>query len=237
MSQYWKAVGAIAAIALSLSVVMIAWEPLSSGRHTDRGDVDLSLSDLMARLDSIEEAVRHIDASRQDPKSEHARVVASTLADLSRRLDGVEHALSELVNAEPLGPQPPADEAHEPRASDVPDDVNAILGSHASETGVSSWGEQTAAYVVDRYAQDPFFMEFGGELLTDCRQATCKLTWHLPAVDSLPPHEVDLMFSTAQYELATLPSVDGSALGKFEVEWNQTAGEPYVAIYFQQSGD
>ena len=237
MSQYWKPIVAIAAIALSLSMVMIAWEQLSSGRHNDPEELDVSLSDLMARLDSIEEVVRHIDESRQGSKSEHARIVTSTLEDLSRRLNGVEHSLSELVNAEPLGPQTPEDEAREPRAYDAPDDFNAILGSHANETGVSSWGEQTANYVADRYAQEPFFVQFGGGLLTDCRQATCKLTWHLPAIESLPPDEVDLMLSTAQYELATLPSVDGSALGEFEVEWNRTAEEPYVAIYFQQSGD
>lgn len=198
-----------------------------------------TLSSLVRRLDEIEASIHHFRSENRSERSTEARSSMSPNTHLDRRITAIENALSEVLNREVAHQDPePSEMEHglDPTyVNPVPIRVETMPITHAGETGVSPWGEQVAVGIESQYSSDPFFGRFGGELSTDCRQTTCKLTWFMPPAENMAPGELDLVQSMAHYELATLAAAEGRGIGQFEVEWDTTGATPHVAVYLSRT--
>lgn len=193
------------------------------------------LGKLTARLDRIEAKVAGLERTAATPGPSSA-AGPTEAEDLARRIGALEQELLALISATMHTPPQlaAAEGLVDAVAAPVYEKGSPLRRAHADEADVSEWGKRLAGEVPVRFANDPFFGRFPGELDTDCRQTVCKLTWFFPPDGLLTPEEADLMLSTAQYELASLGAEEGRGVGRFEVEWRTDGPEPHVAVYLTQ---
>lgn len=218
--------------ALAAAVVIhLAGTPAS----TDPG-LSNAVSQLAERLDRIEASLEGIPRGPGAGLPIEGQAMESLRLELDRRILAIEDRLAEIQS--PGNPESSVSEAEqellaESWESDL-DPVHPLPLTHTSERGVSPWGEQIAVAVENQYAADPFFASFGGELSTDCRQTTCKLTWTMPPPENLDPAELDIMQSTAHYELASLAAEDGRGIGEIRFDADMSGPAPYVSVYLNR---
>jgi hypothetical protein len=230
------AIGLALVLGGAASATMVArYNDLGASREPNLADL---VATLQQRVDRIEGLIRDTDQANRAEPSIQRRSANQMDPELDRRLTAIEDTLVGLLDADwdglDTGPRliDSEPEGGGYQADTLP--VAGVLTTHASESGVSPWAEQTAFAVENQYASAPFFGRFGGDLSTDCRQTTCKLEWSMPPAESLAPEDADMIRSFAHYELAALAAAEGRPLGQFDIEWDTSGATPSVAVYLRQ---
>jgi hypothetical protein len=137
------------------------------------------------------------------------------LQGLARRMDKIEGqitllgALVDRVSPAEIRGSPPGGE----RAGEAPAELAARADLSArfdAEAATSRWGNAAAAAIEDAYltasATSPFFVEHGGNVLTDCRESVCSLSWSpsSQAVSQFSNDEKAELLARAKWELLSL---------------------------------
>lgn len=110
--------------------------------------------------------------------------------------------------------------------SNAPRRGPALAAAFATESGSSAWGRGTADQITRAYEAEPFFAQFDGALKTDCRIATCRVTWTAPVVD---PNDPEL--TMAKYELMALAAQKEPPVRRMQGVRRTEKGRTVIELY------
>jgi hypothetical protein len=162
------------------------------------------------------------------------------MAAFLQRLASLERHVAEVANlVASIQMSQPAVRANAQTTPGVPsaelrEKVN-LPARFAKEPATSDWGETAAGSVNDgwttHFSQNPFFQDYGGEVVTDCRETVCSLTWSPDASvsGSLSPDEKGALLELAKLQLLALAGRTNGG-GQVVVKANPDSAVPSIEV-------
>ena len=201
------------------------------------------LSQNSERIEKIESLVLELENQHRNISTTPSSNSQEKLPQaLNQRLDSLERTVDKLTAEKQLAVNQSRAEESDKRddrsafsfdQNVVPNQSVSML--HDEEWGQSAWGEASAAEITQAFPNEPFFSKYGGDLVADCKQTTCKLEWFIPNVGSLTPDERETMLAMTNYELMALAARYASDVGVLDTQWELEGNQPRVILHFKRN--
>jgi hypothetical protein len=103
-----------------------------------------------------------------------------------------------------------------------------LKNTFASDAGQSEWGALTASRVTEEFYSEPYFAQFGGNMVTECRSSTCKVEWVVPTEAAS-----DTAFAMAKMELMAVAARDNQQISQLHTESRTENDQIVVSVYLK----
>ncbi|MCG6860166.1 MAG: hypothetical protein LJE70_02595 [Chromatiaceae bacterium] len=103
-----------------------------------------------------------------------------------------------------------------------------LKDAFASDAGQSEWGALTASRVTEEFYSEPYFAQFGGNMVTECRSSTCKVEWVVPTEAAS-----DTAFAMAKMELMAVAARDNQQISQLHTESRTENDQIVVSVYLK----
>lgn len=203
-----------------------------------------------ARLKSLEDVVAGLQSRKTDeanPSTETDSLVLNSFPDtLMERLAIIEARLSALDQESVEQPTTSDTDTTKQRKhllnqleqqGQATGALETLADSHANEAGQSQWGATATDRMNQAFTEEPFFLENGGQLETDCRDTSCKVEWLLPDLGALSEPDHEHLVAMGEYELLTLAARNAENVGRLQTVFSLDGDSPRISVYFKRESN
>ncbi|MCG6984524.1 MAG: hypothetical protein LJE61_04860 [Thiocapsa sp.] len=200
----------------------------------------------LAALETRQAAQEERDVVAETPPREatDTAAIAQLVASLGGRVDDLERLLEQVndrvsmqavVPGAPVNPYADLAAAASPTEIDLSTDLEAAFSNESAST---EWGEAARASINEaffsEYTNRPFYLEYGGQVVTECRGTVCKIDWLLsPSVVHLGEQEKADLLEQGKFELLALATTVSDG-GKIMTTPSLSGKRPHISVLIEK---